>query len=46
MYSGHKATVNGLNAYDTSEEDTLAEPKWETTFEMFRRILGGQVSLV
>ncbi|ORY59447.1 hypothetical protein BCR35DRAFT_315750 [Leucosporidium creatinivorum] len=48
LYSGKKATVNGLNAYTDSTGDAFNKPKFETVFEMGRRInnaRGGIVSL-
>ncbi|KAM0756285.1 protein tyrosine phosphatase [Meredithblackwellia eburnea MCA 4105] len=46
LYSGKKATVNGLNAYTDSTGKPWADPKFETVYEMFRRIYGGIVGIV
>lgn len=46
LYSGKKATVNGLNAYTDSTGDAFADPKFETVFEMGRRIHNAQIGIV
>ncbi|ORY59419.1 alkaline-phosphatase-like protein [Leucosporidium creatinivorum] len=46
LYSGKKATVNGLNAYTDSTGDAFNDPKFETVFEMGRRINNAQVGIV
>ncbi|KAL8291314.1 hypothetical protein RQP46_002292 [Phenoliferia psychrophenolica] len=46
LYTGKKATVNGLNAYTDSTGLPWANPKFETVFEMFRRVYGGKVGIV
>lgn len=46
LFSGKKSTVNALNAYTDSTGKAYNVPKFETVFEMFRRITGGQVGIV
>lgn len=46
LYSGKKATVNGLNTYTDSTGKPYGDPKFETVFEMFRRIYKGAVGIV
>lgn len=46
LYSGKKASVNGLNAYTDSTGKPYNDPKFETVFEMARRIYNAQVGIV
>ncbi|CDZ97713.1 alkaline phosphatase [Phaffia rhodozyma] len=46
LYTGKKSTVNALNAYTDSTGTAFEDPKFETVFEMFRRIYHGQVGIV
>lgn len=46
LYSGKKSTVNALNAYTDSTGKGVGNPKFETVFEMFKRITGGAVGIV
>ncbi|KLT39305.1 alkaline phosphatase-like protein [Cutaneotrichosporon oleaginosum] len=46
LFTGHKMTVNGLNAYTDSTGKPYNNAKVETVFEMFRRTTGGQVGAV
>lgn len=45
LAGGKKMTVNALNVYTDSSESTLANPKVETIYEMFRRIYRGKVGV-
>ena len=44
--AGKKSTVNALNTYTDSSTNPFTVPKFETIFEMFRRIYGGKVGIV
>ncbi|KAI5475696.1 alkaline phosphatase [Pseudohyphozyma bogoriensis] len=46
LMAGKKATVNGLNAYTDSTGKPLNNPKFETIFEMARRIYNAKVGIV
>lgn len=46
LFTGHKMTVNGLNAYTDSTGKPYNNARVETVFEMFRRTTGGQVGAV
>lgn len=46
IYSGKKATVNGLNMYTDSTGGAFNGPKFETVFEMGRRINHAQIGIV
>ncbi|KAK4053805.1 hypothetical protein OIV83_001461 [Microbotryomycetes sp. JL201] len=46
LYSGKKATVNGLNIYTDSDRNAFSGPKFETIFEMGRRVHGSKIGIV
>lgn len=46
LYSGHKATVNGLNVYTDSSRDPFDDPKFETIAEIFYRLYAGAIGIV
>ncbi|SGZ22116.1 BQ5605_C022g09432 [Microbotryum silenes-dioicae] len=46
LYSGKKSTVNALNAYTDSTGKAFGDPKFESVFEMGRRIKNKQIGIV
>jgi alkaline phosphatase len=46
LATGKKSTVNALNTYTDSNKNSFSDPKFETVYEMFRRIYHGQVGIV
>ncbi|GAA5859147.1 hypothetical protein JCM1840_003774 [Sporobolomyces johnsonii] len=46
LMAGKKSTVNALNAYTDSTGKPLNNPKFETIFEMGRRVYGAQIGIV
>ncbi|KAH8832624.1 alkaline phosphatase [Flagelloscypha sp. PMI_526] len=46
LYSGKKSSVNALNVYADSSKDPFDDPKFETMFELFKRVRKGPVGVV
>lgn len=44
--SGHKSTVNALNSFTDSTGKAYGAPKFETVFEMARRLYNAKIGIV
>jgi len=46
LMSGHKSTVNALNSFTDSTGKPYGAPKFETIFEMARRLYDAKIGIV